>query len=220
MPDDFIYVPLTSGDFEIATFQKIEDSTNPIHIYIEGDGAAFDAAGRPRHNPTPRGRMVRQLAYNDTSPNVVYMARPCQFIMSPACNPSDWTDGRFSENIIDSVAGAINQIAQNRPIILIGYSGGALVSGLVIERHPEINVRQWITIAGVLNHDDWTSYFGDSPLSASLNLNGLPHVSQTHYVGEFDETVPYELSTKWTGGKNMIVVPGAAHDDFGNLKIF
>ena len=112
----------------------------------------------------------------------------------------------------------IKQIAQNRPLILIGYSGGALLSGLIIQQNPDINVQEWITIAGVLNHNDWTSYFGDKPLNKSIDLYTLPHVQQKHYIAEKDSVVPYELSQKWTNN-NLIVIPNATHNNFPNIKI-
>ena len=217
-PDDFIYNPIDTGTFEIATWQKITDTTAPVHIYIEGDGHAFNGHGTPTADPTPHGTQVREWAARDAAPNVVYMARPCQYIMSPSCNTSDWTDGRFSPRVIDSMAAAVTQVAAARPVVLIGYSGGALASGLIIQKYPRINVKKWITIAGVLNHADWTEYFGDSPLKSSINMNTLPCIQQTHYVAENDQTVPNSLSFKWTGGANTVVVPGATHDDFGQWQ--
>lgn len=219
MPSDFVYLPIKSGDFDIVTYQRLSDSVSPIHIYIEGDGHAFDKNGLPTANPTPRGTFLRDLAVRDTFPNVVYMARPCQYIMSPTCVRSDWTDGRFSARIIDSMSGAVKSVSGTRPIILIGYSGGAMVSGLIINQNPNLNIKKWITIAGVLNHSDWTEYFGDVPLKDSQNMDVLPQIPQLHYVAERDKTVPPELSQRWTGGKNMIIVPNATHGKFPKFDI-
>lgn len=210
-------ITINAGNFEIATLQKTTNQSDPIHIYLEGDGHAFDGRGVPTRDPTPRGTFLRELATSDASANVVYMARPCQYIMSPACDVSDWTDGRFSPQVIESAATAIKQIAGTRPIILVGYSGGALLSGLVIEKYPELNVKKWITIAGVLNHSDWTDFFGDSPLTHSINMNVLPRVHQLHYAAENDKTVPNSLTIQWTGGADTIIIPNATHDDFEDL---
>lgn len=218
-PDDFLFVPVKSGGYEIATWQKITNSTDEIHIYIEGDGRSFDSRGRPNYDPTPRGTFLRNIATSDNAANVVYMARPCQFIMSDSCTKSDWTDGRFSQKIIDSMSGAVKGIANGRPIIFIGYSGGAMISGLIIENTPELNVKNWITIAGVLNHADWTEYFGDTPLSHSLDMDDLPQVKQLHYIAEKDEVVPLELTKKWVGEENVIIIKNATHDAFGDFDI-
>ena len=219
-PSDFISIPINTGKYTIATFQRVTDNISPIHIYVEGDGNSFDAHGHPTSNPTPRGMLMRHLAICDPSPNVVYMARPCQYIMSSACTRSDWTIGRFSTDIVDSVATAIKDIATNRPVVLIGYSGGAMITGLVINKNPDIDVREWITIAGVLNHVEWTGHFGDIPLSSSLNLDELPRVAQRHYIARGDRVVPNKLSQKWLAGQTLYIIDGATHSDFPNLQLF
>ena len=210
--DMAIVTPKSPDLYAVATIQKITNNDAPVHIYIEGDGHAFNGRGRATHNPTPRSTFVRDMAMADTSPNVVYIARPCQFIIDDKCTQVDWTTGRFSTQMVDSVANAIKSIAGKRPVILVGYSGGAMISGLIIQNHRDINVIQWITIAGVLNHSDWTDYFNDTPLTHSLNLNTLPHIAQVHYVAENDKIVPMTLSKKWIGKNKMIVVPGATHN--------
>lgn len=212
MSDDFIYMPFHTTKYDVATWQKISDNTAPIRIYIEGDGHAFDAMGHPTQNPTPRGDTVRQMAMRDASPNIVYLARPCQYIMSDICTVSDWTLGRFSPDVISAMSDAIHRIAGTRPVILIGYSGGAILSGLIIAQNTDLNIRQWITVAGVLNHSDWTDYFGDTPLYDSVDLNTLPHVTQCHFVAETDVVVPFELSQKWTHN-NITVIPKTRHND-------
>lgn len=207
-----------TDDYTIAFWRKDMSDTAPVHIYIEGDGHAFDGYGRPTADPTPRSSTVRDLALRDAAPNVVYMARPCQYIMSPSCNVHDWTDGRFSENIITDMSNAVKFVARGRPIVLVGYSGGAMITGLIIKNNPDINVKKWVTVAGVLNHADWTQYFGDAPLSHSLNMDVLPHVSQLHYVAEKDKVVPVALSRKWTGG-NMEVIKNATHGNLKNIEL-
>ena len=215
--DDMVVVAPTRHDlYDVATLQKITTANDPVHIYIEGDGHAFDDMGASTNNPTPKSRLVRDMAAADNAPNVAYIARPCQFVMDEKCNPTDWTTGRFSRAMVDSVASAIKTIVDNRPVILVGYSGGAMISGLIIQNHPELNIKKWITIAGVLNHSDWTQYFGDAPLIHSLNLNTLPRVLATHYVAEHDKVVPKTLSEKWLADEQVIVVPNATH---GDIKI-
>ena len=220
-PNDFQYVPIKTGIYEIATWQKINNpKNNTLHIYIEGDGNSFDAYGYPTDDPTPHGTLVRDLATRDNFENVVYVARPCQFIMDNNCKKQDWTTARFSKKIIDAESQAIQKIAKNKKITLIGYSGGAMVSGLVIKQNPKLKVDKWITIAGVLNHKKWTEYFGDEALSESLNIDTLPKVPQVHFVGGRDEIVPYDLAKTWADEKDIKIIPTATHDDFKELKIF
>lgn len=218
-PAEFTRRDVVAGNYEIMTYQKITDRTAPIHIYIEGDGRAFDARGRPTRDPTPRGTLMRDLAARDASANVAYVARPCQFIMSSSCRASDWTDGRFSADVVDATAMAIRKISSRRPVVLIGYSGGGLLAGLVISRHPEIKVKKWITIAGVPNHAAWTEYFGDAPLARSLDLDRPPRIPAVHYIGEHDRVVPPELSRRFFPNAQIREIPGAGHDDFMDLNI-
>ena len=219
LPADFVYVPIKTKNYEIATWQRINNpKNNHVHIYIEGDGNAYNAYGQPTSNPTPHGTFVRNLANQDKFENVVYMARPCQFIMTNCCKQKDWTTGRFSEQVINAQTEAIKQIAGDKKITLIGYSGGAMVSGLIIKRNSNLHFEKWITIAGVLNHEKWTQYFGDAPLTESLNMDFLPDIPQVHFVGEHDKIVPYELAKQWT--KDVVLIPNATHDDFGKIKLF
>ena len=218
---DFEYKPIQTPEYEIATWQKITNPQNKnVHIYIEGDGHAYNAYGRPTSDPTPRGTFLRDLAQKDTFDNVVYMARPCQFIMDKNCTESDWTTGRFAQKIINSESEAIKQIAKNKHITLIGYSGGAMVSGLVIKQHPEFKIDKWITVAGVLNHHKWTQYFGDMALSESLNMESLPNIKQKHFIGGKDKTIPYNLAKQWANQQDIILIENATHDNFGKIDLF
>lgn len=219
VPNDFSTHIIDNPHHDIMAYTRLHDIKLPIHIYIEGDGNAFNAYGHPTNNPTPRGTFMRELMASDNHPNVVYLARPCQYTGIQNCTVSDWTDGRFAPEIIKSVSAAIDKIAGNRPIVLIGYSGGAMISGLAILQNPQWNVKKWITIAGVLNHSDWTQYFNDAPLVKSVDMRALPQVSQTHYIAEFDDVVPNELSYKWADKQDIILIPGATHDAFPKLAI-
>ena len=218
-PDGFVRRDVLAGEYEIATYQKITDKNAPVHVYIEGDGHAFNAYGVPTSDPTPRGTMMRNLAARDASENVVYIARPCQFVMSPMCDKSDWTDGRFSEKVVDSVAAAIRGVAGARPVVLVGYSGGGLLAGLIINRHPEIKVKKWVTIAGVPNHAAWTQNFGDAPLKRSLDLEYLPNVPAVHYIGGRDNVVPPGLSRAFFPANQITEISDAGHADFQDLII-
>lgn len=216
---NFEFKSIQTQNHDIATWQKIRKKNQPIHIYIEGDGNSFFANGTVSPDPTPRDNFVRNLVANDTYSNVVYIARPCQFIRDKNCNFEDWTVARYSKQNIDAVAHAIKQIAKNQPIILIGYSGGAMMSGLVIQHNPDIKIKKWVTIAGVLNHHDWTEYFGDSNLDKSLDMKKLPDVPQIHYAGTKDSVIPIELSQKWVPENLLHIVPGATHSNFSNLNL-
>ena len=213
VPDSFRYKEIETDTYKLASWQKITDKESPIRIYIEGDGYAFNHLGYPTTNPTPRGTFLREIAFNDPNPNVVYLARPCQFVKDAKCNVKDWTTGRFSQDIVDATGQAIKEISRRQPIILVGYSGGALLSGLVINQNQKMPVKKWITLAGVLNHTSWTNYFNDAPLVDSVDLEKMPKVDQIHFVGEKDKTVPLELAKKWS---EVQVIQNATHDSGWN----
>lgn len=214
---DMNFQTTTAPPYVIANWYKMEQPGQTLKIYIEGDGHAFDAHGQPTDNPTPHGLFMRELAAGDPSPNVVYLARPCQYL-KPGCSQHDWTTGRFSRPIIDSMDTTVRSLmkkARTNKVILIGFSGGAQVAGLIAVRHPEQVVRL-ITISGVLDHRAWTSYHGDEPLTDSLNLKDfqslLKRIPQTHYAGEKDTVVPTQLIQDFAG-ESVSVVPGATHGD-------
>ncbi len=211
VPSSFDYKEIFASEYVLASWQKITDNNSPIHIYIEGDGNAFNSYGYPTDNPTPKGTFLRELAFNDECKNVAYIARPGQFVKNQNKNQTDWTTSRFSEKIVNSVSQAVKEIAGKRPVVLIGYSGGALLSGLVISRNPDLKIVKWVTIAGVLNHKKWTEFLKLPPLKDSLDLDVLPDVKQVHIVGEKDKIVPVELTKSIVPEETLIIVPKAKH---------
>ena len=213
VPDTFTYKEIETDHYKLASWQKVTDPTSPIRIYIEGDGHAFNHAGQPTTNPTPRGTFLRQIAFNDPNPNVVYLARACQYVNETHCTQKDWTTGRFSQKIIHSATQAIKNISGKQKIILIGYSGGALLSGLVIKQNAHMPVTKWITLAGVLNHTKWTKDLNLPPLTDSVDLGKLPQVSQLHFVGDKDKTVSYKLTETLVKKKDLFIIPNATHDE-------
>ena len=50
-----------------------------VNIYIEGDGRAWLNKNRPSLDPTPKNSLALKLAEIDPAPNVIYLARPCQY---------------------------------------------------------------------------------------------------------------------------------------------
>ena len=215
---DMNFQTTSAPPYVIANWYKIEKPGQTLKVYIEGDGHSFDENGVPTDNPTPKSVFVRELAANDPSPNVAYIARPCQFLQV-ACREEDWTDGRFSKNIVRSMDRAVTALmkkAQASKVVLIGFSGGAQVAGLVAVQQPE-RVQKLITIAGVLDQEAWTAYHGDSPLTKSMNLKDyrdvLKKIPQVHYVGGKDPVVPPELVQNFAEKGTVIVVPKADHGD-------
>lgn len=222
-PTGFEYREITTKPYLLASWQKISNPNAPVRVYIEGDGYAFNHNGQPTSNPTPKGHFMRDLAFNDPNPNVVYLARPCQYVEDEQCSYSNfaWTTGRFSKAVVDSMSSAVEQVSQGKPVILIGYSGGAMISGLMIGRNPNMDVKKWITIAGVLNHGAWTGYHKVRPLIDSLEMNSIPNVAQIHFAGEKDTVVPPELIQSAAPRNSVYIVSSATHNTgFEGIKSF
>ncbi len=129
-----------------------------------------------------------------------------------AAAPGIITIAILESDTISYVTAACNSGFQNNDVY------GAMASALVIQNNPDIKIQKWVTIAGVLNHHDWTEYFGDSNLDKSLNIKNLPDVPQIHYVGTDDLIVPIELSKKWVPKNKLRIVPGATHTNFLDFK--
>ncbi|MGN1063144.1 MAG: alpha/beta fold hydrolase, partial [Alphaproteobacteria bacterium] len=134
-----------------------------------------------------------------------------------ACHQTDWTDGRFSAQIVASMEQSVLNLmkkARTRHVILIGYSGGAQIAGLIAVRHPDETV-MLITLAGVLDHQAWTRFHSDEPLEKSLNLADfrakLVKIPQHHFAGGKDDVVPPQLITDFAEAQTVTVLPKATH---------
>lgn len=218
IPSDFVYQEIKTDTFNLASWQKITNPKAKYKVYIEGDGYAFDRYGRPTKDPTPRGTLVREFAFNDKNENVIYLARPCQYIKSPICSQRHWTTARFSSEVINSEYQAIKEIVGNNDVIFIGFSGGAQIVGLVSSAKQGLNVEKIITIAGNLDHQAWTDYHNLLSLNESLNLadyyNNFIKIPQIHYVGEKDRVIPPTLVKQFIkNNAPVIVVPKATHNN-------
>lgn len=216
-PSEFVYQEIQTNTFNLASWQKITNPKAKYKIYIEGDGHAFDRYSRPTKDPTPRGTLVRELAFSDKNDNVIYLARPCQYIKSPICAQRHWTTARFSPEVINAEYEAIKHIAKNSPVILVGFSGGAQIAGLTAAAKSGLNIEKIITVAGNLDHNLWIKYHNLIPLNESLNLadyyNNFIKIPQIHYVGEKDKVIPPTLVKQFIkNNAPVIVVPNATHD--------
>jgi hypothetical protein len=188
---------IRSGDFVLRTYYRFEKSGGLLHIYIEGDGRAWLTKTRASRNPSPKNPVGLNLTARDPGGNVMYIARPCQFVSfekNPQCEYAFWTHKRFASEIIDSVSAAIDlgkKKAQASKLEIIGFSGGGAVAVLVAARRSDVSGIR--TVAGNLDHQAWTRHHNVDPLRGSLNAADVAikvaHIPQIHYVGSQDENV-------------------------------
>ncbi|MDH3394025.1 MAG: hypothetical protein OEL66_08455 [Desulfobulbaceae bacterium] len=135
--------------------------------------------------------------------NVVYIARPCQYVLATGngrnCGKSDWTSGRFSEQVVESINEVLSTVkkrSKSPGMNLIGYSGGGAVAVLVAARRNDI--RSLRTLAGNLDHEQFCRFHNVSALHESLNAidkaKTIAQIPQVHFVGAKDKIVPEEIA--------------------------
>lgn len=217
IPHDFVYKEIETNTFKLASWQKITNPKAKFKVYIEGDGASFDAYGMPTANPTPKNINFRKMAFGDFSPNVIYLARPCQFVKDDMCSQRHWTDARFAVEVVSATYEAIKNIVKDNDVVLIGFSGGAQVAGLVSVARKGLNVKKLITIGGNLDHIAWSRHHKIRGLNQSLNLadyrDEYMKIPQIHYVGENDKVITPELVYDFVKDNSLVyVVDGATHN--------
>jgi hypothetical protein len=195
---DFKPILLRTSNFRLAAFYRYSKYASPLTVYIEGDGLAWLKRNRPSTNPTPKNPLVLKLATLDKSANVVYLARPCQYVRlsgEKLCGIPYWTQKRFSKEVIVAVNEAIDKLAFKagaKRIHLVGYSGGGAVAALAASSRSDIASLR--TLAGYMDHVSLNREVSVSPLKGSLDpIRAAPYlkfIPQIHYSGNEDERIP------------------------------
>lgn len=213
--------------FTLVAWQRITNPETPVHIYIEGDGLAWLARGKPSPNPTPKNPVALKLASRDNGANVVYLARPCQFEAggNGLCKDAAyWTTRRFSNEVIGSYMTALDTIAARtdaKEFHVTGFSGGANIAGLLAARRSDITTIR--TVAGNIDNDYFTRLHKVSAMPLSLNMANvagqIAHIPQMHFIGGKDKIVPadiyksYALTAKNPPCIHSHTLPDATHND-------
>lgn len=212
-----------ANGFGLTTLVRSSDPQAPLRVYIEGDGRAWLDRHTVSDDPTPRRPLALQLALADTSPNVAWLARPCQFSLaqSPACQPAYWTDRRFAPEVIAAMGVALDRVAARpgRPLELVAYSGGAAIAVALAAQRKDVTLL--VTVAGNLDSEAVNQFHQVDAMPASLNpvtlapqLAALP---QRHLVGTADKVIPASVAAGFISAGRMrcaelIPVPGAGHE--------
>lgn len=211
--------------FALTAFARITRQDQPLTVYIEGDGLAWISRTEPSADPTPRQATGLALAAADPSPNVVYLARPCQFTpmaQNPRCGVPYWTSKRFAPEVVASMNEAVGHFAAKlpgQPVHLVGYSGGGAVAVLVAAQRADIaSIR---TVAGNLDTEFVNRLHKVSAMPESMNpidvASRVATVPQVLFSGANDTIVPLEVAQRFaraTGAHcaQTNTVPGLTHD--------
>ncbi|WP_421902049.1 dienelactone hydrolase family protein [Maridesulfovibrio sp.] len=183
-------------NFSIQGYQR--GKSQRLRVYIEGDGKAWLSRRRPSSDPTPKNPVAFYLAAEDSSPAVLYLARPCQYVENENrrnCVVPFWTSARFSEYVVNDLNKALDEAKSasgTERLELVGYSGGGALAVLLAARRDDVDLI--VTVAGNLDHSFWTDFHKVSPLRHSLNpadvAGKVEHIRQIHIVSADDEVIP------------------------------
>ena len=186
-------------NFQIFSFNRgFNKDQKYISIYIEGDGRSWIDRETISSDPTPTEPTALLLAKSDFSSDVIYLARPCQFIFDKRCKEQVWTSHQFSNDVLMSYMEVLDSIKTKYGSVkfnLIGYSGGATIALLLAANRQDIySIR---TVAGNLNHNQLSLISKTTPLSGSITVINFifktENVPQIHYYGSKDEIIPNQI---------------------------
>lgn len=218
---------IKTKEFYLTTFSKIKNPKNHIlSVYIEGDGLSWKNKFTPSNNPTPTNPIALKMAISDKSPNILYIARPCQytsFELDKNCQVKFWTNARFADIVIKSTNEAITKFVRQygfKKINLYGYSGGGAVAMLVAARRDD--VKYIATIAANLDHQQLTKIHNVTSMNESLSpINYIiqtKNIPQLHIAGTKDKIVPPAVICSFVdkvnakGGKASFKLMDATHE--------
>lgn len=186
-------------------------SNGVLHVYLGGDGSPWLNRYTVAPDPTPRRPLTLALMSQDPEASL-YLGRPCYHgqATAPECHAELWTTRRYGPEIVDSLEAALRRYLRGQAplrIVFIGYSGGGALAMLLAERFVETAAT--VTVAGNLDTDSWARYHGFSPLTGSLNPASrpplAPNITQRHFRGTADRTVPPSLPAPTAKGGRILV---------------
>jgi hypothetical protein len=216
---NLIHERISTDNFLLTTYQRFnhKNKSKQLVVYIEGDGMAWISRDQLSNNPTPVRPVALELASLDKGVNVLYIARPCQYLWPQPmsnCSTDYWNNKRGSEEVISSINQVITIIKAREGFIsmkLIGYSGGGGIAALITDRRDD--VEKLVTIAGNLNYDLFTKIHNLTPMSGSIDpitiAKRIASTTQIHYVGQEDKIVPEQIARSFSD--KVVVVKGATH---------
>ena len=181
---------------KIYSLQKVQNNKSLV-IYIEGDGLSWIDRFAISSNPTPIDPLAFKLASIDKGDNVIYLARPCQYVWGEGCNKDIWTISQYSEAVLSSYEEVLEQLSSKyNEIHIVGYSGGAGIA-MYLGSINNPKIKSIRTIAGNINHNELTELINITPLSKSINFNfiekKISKIAQIHYFGNKDKVIPNAL---------------------------
>jgi len=203
---------IKTKNFYLQTYAKISSpEREELDIYIEGDGFAWRNRYKASNNPTPKNPLALKMAIAGSSDNILYIARPCQYVdfkLDASCQEKFWTGSRFSQSVIDSTNEVVTEFVKKhkfKKVNLFGFSGAAAVAVLVAsERKDVVSIK---TVAGNLNHKELMKLHKVNALDDSLDaidvVEKVKDIAQYHFIGGQDKIVPAEIIISFVKRVNL-----------------
>ena len=217
---------LNEAGFALTVFSRIGAPDAPARVYIEGDGFAWLDRMTPSGDPTPKDPIGLRLAAADPGPNVIYIARPCQYTglaNGAACPQRYWTDARLAPETIAAMEDALDDFKRRYGLAsfeLAGYSGGGGAAVLIAARRTDITALR--TVAGAIDAASFRRVHGLGPASGSLEPEAaalaLRRLPQLHFSGADDRIVTQVIARDYirlSGTPSCArqeVISGMTHD--------
>lgn len=214
-------LPVEADGFQLFSLLR-NGGDETLTIYIEGDGAAWATPFHPPRDPTPHRSTTLQMARNDRSPSVAYLARPCQYLDAAAlasCPARLWIEHRFSPEAVAAMGQAVDRLklaAGARRLRLVGHSGGGVIAALLAAERRDVSLL--VTVAAPLALTDWAKAQDLSPLDGSLDPMALPirpdAAPALHLAGADDRVVPPGIIARHVRkhGGRLQIVEGFGHE--------
>jgi len=197
---NFEQVDIKTSYFSLFSLQKkdISCKNKSLHVYIEGDGLAWINRRTISKDPTPINSTILKIINEDENECKIYLARPCQYLNFGFCEKKYWTSHRFSPEVLKSFDESLNILKdkyKNKDFTLIGHSGGGAIVALLSAKRDDI--KRFITIAGNLDTQKWTTFHNISELKGSLNpadfTKELENIEQYHLIGNNDNIITKDI---------------------------
>ncbi|MGD8869030.1 MAG: hypothetical protein PVI01_15480 [Gemmatimonadales bacterium] len=187
-------------------------------VFLDGDGDSWIRGGRVSEDPTPAEPIALDLMVHEPSCGL-YVSRPCTFGLAAQdslCEPAVWTLDRYSAAVVDSLTYSIDHLLPpDRPIVLVGWSGGGLIASHIANRIPRVEAI--VTLGANLDLEGWVDLHGYTRRLLERSLptpfplrKGLIAV---HVLGSADDVSPPSLTLALLGehADETMILEGADH---------
>ncbi len=206
--------------FNHVLFRNDKVVNNLLYVYFGGDGKPWTNGREKASDPTGQNHLALTLMTKQNHP-AIFITRPCYFgmLVQAQCRPDLWTNGRYSEQVLTSMAEVLTLTLAKLPrtkLVLVGYSGGGVIATLLANRIA--NVVALVTIAANLDIDLWTRVRGFQPLYDSSNPIEIVELNKDitgiHLIGKQDRVVPNEVTLAFVQKHGGLVW---RYDNYGHL---